>query len=87
MKTKANEELIEHLLFKQVDKPKNMCYLKIINLFDDKFRVNLYTATEEEGLTKKKIEKSYFVRVCEKAKTLEILSKHKSTDYETKMKV
>jgi len=55
-----NEIEIESLLFKQVEKPKNLLMTKVINLFQNRYRINLYTQTEEEGLIKKKIAASYF---------------------------
>ena len=50
---------IERLLFKQVEKPKNHLMTKIINVFHDYYRINVYTEIEEEGLVKKKITQSY----------------------------
>lgn len=55
----TNEFEIERLLFKQVDKPKHYLMTKIINVFHDYYRINVYTQTEEEGLLKKKIAQSY----------------------------
>jgi hypothetical protein len=54
-----NDFEIERLLFKQVDKPKHYLMTKIINVFHDYYRINVYTQTEEEGLLKKKISQSY----------------------------
>jgi hypothetical protein len=50
---------IESLLFKQVTKPKNHLMTKIINVFHDYYRINVYTQIEEEGLLKRKIAQSY----------------------------
>jgi len=50
---------IESLLFKQVDKPKNHLMTKIINVFHDYYRINVYTQIEEDGLLKRKISQSY----------------------------
>jgi hypothetical protein len=50
---------IESLLFKQVDKPKNHLMTKVINVFHDYYRINVYTQIEEEGLLKRKISQSY----------------------------
>ena len=55
-----NELEIESLLFKQVEKPKYFHAIKIINLFQNRYRINIYTETEEDGLMKKKIAASYF---------------------------
>jgi hypothetical protein len=50
---------IESLLFKQVSKPKNHLMTKVINVFHDYYRINVYTQTEEDGLLKRKISQSY----------------------------
>lgn len=50
---------IESLLFKQVSKPKNHLMTKVINVFHDYYRINIYTQIEEEGLLKRKIAQSY----------------------------
>jgi len=51
---------IENLLFQQVDKPKHHLMTKVINLWDNRYRVNIYTETEEDKLLKRKIHSSYF---------------------------
>jgi hypothetical protein len=53
---------IESLLFKQVDKPKNHLMTKVINVFHDYYRINVYTQIEEEGLLKRKISQSYMTK-------------------------
>ncbi|NBU33535.1 hypothetical protein EBS40_02810 [bacterium] len=50
---------IERLLFQQIDKPKNYLMTKIINVFHDYYRINVYTEIEEDGLIKRKISQSY----------------------------
>jgi hypothetical protein len=55
-----NEIEIESLLFKQVEKPKNYLMTRIINVYDNRFRINIYVQIEEDNLTKKRIDKSYF---------------------------
>jgi hypothetical protein len=50
---------MENLLFKQVSKPKNHLMTKVINVFHDYYRINVYTQIEEEGLLKRKISQSY----------------------------
>lgn len=55
-----NELEIESLLFKQVEKPKHHLITKITNVFSNRYRINVYTQIEEEGLIKKKIASSYF---------------------------
>jgi HEPN domain-containing protein len=51
---------IESLLFKQVEKPKGHSLTKIINVWENRYRINLYIEMVEEGLVKKKIQSSYF---------------------------
>lgn len=55
-----NEMEVESLLFKQVEKPKHHLMTKIINVYDNRLRINIYIQIEEEGLTKKRIAASYF---------------------------
>lgn len=51
---------IESLLFKQITKPPNHLTTKIINLWKNRYRVNVYIQFEEDNLTKKRIHCSYF---------------------------
>jgi hypothetical protein len=51
---------IESLLFKQVKKPKHYLMTKIMNVFENRYRINVYTEIEEDNLTKKRIHSSYF---------------------------
>lgn len=51
---------IEQLLFKQVEKPKHHLMTKVINLWDNRYRVNVYIQIEEDNLIKKRISGSYF---------------------------
>jgi len=51
---------IESLLFKQVEKPKNYLMTRIINLWDNRYRINVYIEIEEDNLIKKRISSSYF---------------------------
>lgn len=51
---------IESLLYKQVERPKNHFLSKVINLWENRYRVNVYVEIEEDNLTKRKIHSSYF---------------------------
>lgn len=51
---------IESLLFKQVEKPKHYLMTNIINVWENRYRINVYTEFEEDNLIKRKIENSYF---------------------------
>jgi hypothetical protein len=57
-----NEEL-ERLLFKQVERPKGVKEVKIVNVYDNKYRINIWTSVEEDGFTKNKIHGSYFAKL------------------------
>lgn len=59
---KPSEELIQSLLFKQVEKPKNVTRVKIVNVFDNKYRINVWVEIFEDNLTKNKIAQSYFAK-------------------------
>ena len=51
---------IEKLLFEQVEKPKNHLMTKIMNLWDNRYRINIYVELFEDNLVKKRIHSSYF---------------------------
>lgn len=51
---------IENLLFQQVEKPKNYLTTRIIKLWDNRYRINVYVELFEDNLTKKRIHSSYF---------------------------
>jgi hypothetical protein len=51
---------IESLLFKQVERPKNHLMTKIINVWGNRYRINVYIEIEEDNLIKKRIHSSYF---------------------------
>ena len=51
---------IENLLFKQVEKPKHHLMTKIINVWENRYRINVYTEIQEDNLIKRKIYASYF---------------------------
>ena len=51
---------IESLLFKQIKKPKHHLMTKIINVFENRYRINVYIEIEEDNLIKRRIHSSYF---------------------------
>lgn len=53
---------IENLLFNQVEKPKHHLMTKIINVWENRYRINVYTEIQEDNLVKRKIDSSYFCR-------------------------
>lgn len=51
---------IENLLFKMVDKPENYLMTRAINVYGNRYRINVYCENEEDNLIKKRICASYF---------------------------
>ena len=49
------------VLFNQVEKPKDYLYCRSINVYDDRWRVNVYSKRYVEGIEGKYISQSYFV--------------------------
>lgn len=60
---KMDNGMIEKLLFKQVKKPKNLHEVRISNVFENRYRINVWTTVEEDNLTKRKIHSSYFAHL------------------------
>ena len=52
------------LLFKQIHKPKNIEFCKAVNVYDNKYRINVYSKTYDSnlGIEKKRITHSYFAK-------------------------
>jgi len=61
------------LLFEQVSKPNDFLMCKAINLYSNRYRVNIYSQTEEDGLLKKRISQSYFTTLSENGQALNIV--------------
>ncbi len=55
-----NDIEIESLLFKQVEKPRRHLMTKIVNVWENRYRINVYIEIEQDNLTKRKIHSSYF---------------------------
>lgn len=51
------------VIFKYVEKPKDYMFCKSMNVFNDKWRVNIYSKREIEGIEGKYISSSYFVKM------------------------
>jgi hypothetical protein len=49
------------VIFNQVDKPNDFLYCRSINVFDDRWRVNIYSKRYVEDIEGKYISKSYFI--------------------------
>lgn len=63
VENKVKESDVVDLLLKQVEKPKNCIKIKAINVYSNRYRINIWTTTNEDGLDKCKISKSYFTIV------------------------
>ena len=53
------------LLWEQVEKPKNLETCRAINVYDNKYRINVYTRSHDElyDLDRVRITQSYFCRL------------------------
>lgn len=60
---KAPSADIEKLLFQQVLKPKNYLMTRYFNVYDNRYRINVYHELIEDNLTKKRIHASYFAKL------------------------
>lgn len=49
------------VIFSHVEKPKDYLMCKSMNVFDDRWRVNIYSKRYVEGIEGKYISSSYFV--------------------------
>ena len=56
-------EQVRDLFFNLIEKPKNFHEIKIYNVFDNRYRINLWIKIEENGYSKNKIHSSYFARL------------------------
>lgn len=56
----VSEDKIIELLFKRVEKPKGLFDIKIVNVFDNRYRINLWIRVEDKGVSKTKVGTSYF---------------------------
>lgn len=57
-----DQKNIKDLLFQQKERPKNLHDVKIVNVFEDRYRINVWVRVEEGGFEKTKIHSSYFTR-------------------------
>jgi len=68
--TTVEDGKIAKLLFKQVEKPKNFHEVRIYNVFENRYRINVWTTVEEDNLTKRKIHASYFAHLNDETLTI-----------------
>lgn len=57
-----DQKNIKDLLFLQHERPKHLHDVKIVNVFEDRYRINVWVRVEEGGFEKTKIHSSYFAR-------------------------
>lgn len=58
------------LIFKYVDKPADFLFCKCVNVFDNKWRINVFSRRYVEGIEGKYISSSHFVKYDEDDQTL-----------------
>jgi len=62
------------VIFSHVEKPHGYIMCKSVNVFDNRWRVNLYSKREVDGIESKYISRSYFTRFDTSTGDLKILS-------------
>jgi hypothetical protein len=62
------------IIFKKVDKPSDYVGCKSINVYDDRWRVNIYSKRMVDGIEGRYISKSYFTQFNKKSGTITVLS-------------
>jgi hypothetical protein len=67
-----NNQDVCNKIFDYVDKPDNYLMCKAMNVYDDRYRVNIYVREDVEDLTGHKlyIDKSYFCRYNDSGLTI-----------------
>jgi hypothetical protein len=62
------------VIFSHVDKPSDYIFCKSMNVYDDRWRVNIYSKRLVDGIEGKYISSSYFVKFDNEHNKLTILS-------------
>jgi hypothetical protein len=62
------------VIFGTVEKPSDYIFCKSINVYDDRWRVNIYSKRLVDGIEGRYISKSYFVKFNDETNNLQILS-------------
>lgn len=65
--SRENHQEVCDLLFEQVEKPKNMERCWAINVYSNKYRVNIYTRTHDDiwDVDRVRISQSYFCKIVD----------------------
>lgn len=74
------------LLFQQIEKPSNYKMCKAINVYDNKYRINVYTHEVVDDIASQRISQSYFAKLAGDGTSLEILLKPAPIDTKKKKK-
>jgi len=72
-----NDEVCD-LMLNMVGKPSNFFKCKAINVYDDRYRVNIYCTREVDGIEGKHIISSYFIKYNEDNKEINIINSSKA---------
>lgn len=62
------------VIFNHVEKPKDYLMCKSINVYDDRWRVNVYSKHFVDGIEGKRISSSYFVHFNKSTGSMELVS-------------
>lgn len=64
-KNTITDKDIINMLFKEIDEPKNIYKIKVINIFENAYRINVWSENYDEisKLNKIKISHSYFCKL------------------------
>ena len=74
------------LLFQQIEKPSNYKMCRAFNVYDNKYRINVYTHEVVDDIASQRISQSYFAKLAGDGSSLEILLKPAPIDTKKKKK-
>ena len=74
------------LLFQQIEKPSNFKMCRAFNVYDNKYRINVYTHEVINDIESQRISQSYFAKLAGDGASLEILMKPAPIDPKKKKK-
>lgn len=75
IKEYAQSDDVCGLLFQQIDKPSNFKMCRAFNVYDNKYRINIYTHEVVNDIPSQRISQSYFAKLAGDEASLEILLK------------
>jgi hypothetical protein len=74
------------MLFQQIEKPSNFKMCRAFNVYDNKYRINVYTHEVIHDIESQRISQSYFAKLAGDGTSLEILLKPEPIDPKKKKK-